>query len=204
MYIVFRLSRSFRTQNISVANSFATFAPCILVFAGPSDITYLNYWVITCYPSLVTSYRQRNCLFSHIRIFPDFNAMLVTFCIGTIHPSSLGMIDSNLGWLGKWQNLSWIYSAELLGHFESSPPRTEYFTETYRYCSRHKIQALDNFTLQAPEFESSFVLPRVDTGGQTKPNPHSLFNIDMWGGGCHATLFPRGWIILIFQGTNQQ
>ena len=52
-----------------------------------------------------------------------------------------------------------------------------------------------------PKFQSCFLLPRVETGGQNKSNPtawhvtHTLFNFDIWGRGCRPILSSRVWII---------
>jgi len=51
-----------------------------------------------------------------------------------------------------------------------------------------------------PKFQSCFLLPRVETGGQNKSNPtawhvtHTLFNYDIWGSGCQSNFFLEVWI----------
>ena len=48
-----------------------------------------------------------------------------------------------------------------------------------------------------PKFQSCFLLPRVETGGQNKSNPtawhkpHTFFNFDIWGRGCRPILSSR-------------
>ena len=52
----------------------------------------------------------------------------------------------------------------------------------------------------AAQFQSRFLLPRVEMGGQNKSNPtawhvtHTLWNFDIWGRGCQSNLFLEVWI----------
>ena len=51
-----------------------------------------------------------------------------------------------------------------------------------------------------PRFQSCFLLPRVETGGQKKSNrtawhvTHTSFNFGIWGQGCQSNLFLKVWI----------
>ena len=69
-----------------------------------------------------------------------------------------------------------------------------------RYSRWTNYSTLDNFIPRPPKFQSCFLLPTVETGGQKKSNPTAWHVTHTLGTGVSVQSFPQGLNILSIYG----